>query len=236
MPLILHPADERIRIKTDYMEMIQTFNPESVMPELSYFGILTSLTEVTMFAGSSKKEMERLKNTETVTVVLEGKTEFFDSSGNTGIFGSDEVQAVSSGSGIYFGRHNYSESDLLRFLEFQILPNQINLSPSVNKKAFNISERNNQFQLIAAPSGTPEAVQINQNAFVFAGKFNKAIPVQYASQDSENGIYIFMISGEAIIGGITIRQGDGLGISEYDKIEILPQTEIEILVIEVPMI
>ncbi len=236
MPLILHPADERIRIKTDYSEMVQTFNPESVMPELSYFGILTSLAEVTMFPGSGKKEMERLKNAETVTIVLEGKTEFFDSSGNTGIFGNDEVQVVSSGSGIYVGKHNYSENESLRFIEFQILPNEINLLPSVNKKAFNTSLRHNKFQLLAAPVGSAETAQINQNAFVFSGKFSKENPVQYASQDSENGMYFFMISGEATIGGITIKTGDGLGVSEYDKVEILPQTEIEILVIEVPMI
>lgn len=236
MALILHAAEERIKITTESREIYQTFNPDSTEQELGNFGLLVSLSEIKMKPDPKKIEMEKLKNTEVVNLILSGKAEFFDSFGNTGIFGSDEIQVVAAGRGIFFGIHNYSDSDDLRYLEFQILPNQINLAPTNKKMPMNHSIEKNKFRLLISPGSDSDFVPINQNAFVFIGEFDAEKPISYASQDGNNGIYLFMISGKAQVGGMFIKEGDGLGITEFDKVEIMPSSDSKILVIEVPMI
>ena len=58
---------------------------------------------------------------------------------------------------------------------------------------------------------------------------------EYKLKNSENGVYVFVIGGDATINGVALNERDGLGITETDKLSIEANTNTEILLIEVPM-
>ena len=58
----------------------------------------------------------------------------------------------------------------------------------------------------------------------------------YAPKLITNGVYAFVIEGDAEINGKLLGRRDALGISETNEIKIKAHTDSEILLIDVPML
>jgi redox-sensitive bicupin YhaK (pirin superfamily) len=65
--------------------------------------------------------------------------------------------------------------------------------------------------------------------------FDAGKTADYTLKNSANGVYVFVIGGDATINGVELNERDGLGITETDQLNIVANTHTEILLIEVPM-
>ena len=65
--------------------------------------------------------------------------------------------------------------------------------------------------------------------------FDAGKTADYTLKNSANGVYVFVIGGDATINGVELNERDGLGITETDQLSIVANTHTEILLIEVPM-
>lgn len=235
MPIILHPSSERKTEKTASSVSRITFDDDHSNPELTNFGLLVRLNDITLNDSEQSPQMTMNKNIEIIHLVLKGSIHYFDSNGNDGILQPEFSKLLSAGTGIYSGLKNHLTNESSRFLEIHILPDVINKTPKHEKRDFDTRFRTNDFQLIAAPNGVQQSLPVAQQSFISSGKFEADQVFRYSSKDEKNGIYFYVISGNITIGGLRAESGDGIGISEFDRVEIKTERETELLVIEVPM-
>ncbi len=60
--------------------------------------------------------------------------------------------------------------------------------------------------------------------------------VEYTLHNKDNGVYLFMISGEVTVdNGLKLSSRDGAGLSETEKVNIRADEFSEVLAIEIPM-
>ena len=66
-------------------------------------------------------------------------------------------------------------------------------------------------------------------------KFERGTRKTYSVKKPGNGVYVFVIEGEAKVAGQTLQRRDGLGVWEADAFEVEALADAEILLMDVPM-
>ena len=92
----------------------------------------------------------------------------------------------------------------------------------------------NEFYQVLSPNESDQGVWIYQNAWFHIGLFdirNKT----YKIKDVKNGLYAFVIDGDAEIEGQKLSTRDGFGIWNKNEISIEAKANSKILLIDVPM-
>ena len=204
-------------------------------PERMNFGLLRVLNddivEPSMGFGTHPHE-----DMEIVSIPLSGSLRHRDSMGNTHIISAGEVQIMSAGSGITHSEYNNSSSEDVNFLQIWVLPKEMDITPRYDQKTIDVAGLSNRFQLLVAPDNSEGTVWINQDAWFSLADIEAEKQVTYEKYDIKNGVYFFVIEGDANIGGHDVRQRDGLGIMEDETYPVFAQTKTQLLAIEVPLV
>ena len=175
------------------------------------------------------------ENMEIISIPLKGSLRHKDSIGNEHIIQSGEVQIMSAGTGIQHSEYNDSNADEVNFLQIWVLPKVQNIPPRYDQKKFDVGGRRNQLQLVVSPTGDGDSITINQNAYFSLADIDKGHTLNYVLNNANNGVYIFVISGEISIGDCIIKDRDGAEISYIDNISVVSKSAAQLLFIEVPM-
>ena len=86
-----------------------------------------------------------------------------------------------------------------------------------------------------SPSANDQGVWIHQDAWFHLGKFDKETTTKYKVNKKGNGVYAFVIEGNAEIEGQSMERRDGFGIWNVDEFEVKACNGSRILLMEVPM-
>lgn len=203
-------------------------------PERMNFGLLRVLNDdivkPAMGFGTHPHE-----NMEIVSIPLAGSLRHRDSMGNVHIITAGEVQIMSAGTGITHSEYNNSDSEDVSFLQIWVLPKKKDITPRYDQRSIAGGERKNSFQIIVSPDGAGETMWINQDAWFSLADIEAGEQVTYEKNNTENGVYFFVIEGNADIGGHSVHPRDGLGVTESETYPVHAQTNARILAIEVPM-
>jgi hypothetical protein len=175
-------------------------------------------------------------NMEIVSIPLRGALAHKDSTGTDGIIKTGDVQIMSAGSGIKHSEFNASKTDEVNFLQVWILPKEKNIQPRYEQKSFDIADRKNKWQIVVSPDEKDGGVWINQDAIFSLAHAEKDIALLYKNNFGGNGVYLFVIKGEAEVNGEILKTRDAIEVSDEEKVEIKVKKDAELLVIEVPML
>ena len=204
-------------------------------PERMNFGLLRVLNDdivkPSMGFGTHPHE-----NMEIISIPLSGSLRHQDSMGNKHIISTGEVQIMSAGSGITHSEYNNSSSEDVKFLQIWVLPKEKDINPRYDQKIFDVVNRRNRFQLLVAPETSEEAVWINQDAWFSLADIEAEQQVNYEKNNTKNGVYFFVIEGNANIDGNDVKQRDGLGIIDGETYPIVAHSKTQLLAIEVPLV
>ncbi len=89
---------------------------------------------------------------------------------------------------------------------------------------------------MVSPIGTNDGgVQIHQDAWFSLGKLDKGFSTSYQLKNKAAGVYAFVIEGDVTINGEKLNRRDGLGITDASELNIIADSEAELLLMEVPM-
>jgi len=235
MKTVLHKAGSRGHADHGWLNAWHSFSFAGYHdPSRVHFGVLRVLNDDTI-AGGMGFGAHPHDNMEIITIPLSGQLEHRDSMGNTGVISKGEVQVMSAGTGIQHSEKNKNASEPLKLLQIWVFPDKRNVTPRYDQKAFDLSASKNSLLNIVSPMGSPEGLNIHQNAWFHLGKLDKDFNTTYELKDKNNGVYIFVIDGDVTVNDQKLGRRDAIGISETDKLEIKANSEIEILLIEVPM-
>jgi len=236
MNSIFHKASTRGGANYGWLNTKHTFSfADYYDAERMNFGALRVLNDDTIDGGTGF-EMHPHDNMEIITIPLEGDLEHIDSMNNSGIISHGDIQVMSAGSGIYHSEFNASENYPLSLLQIWVFPNKQNVIPRYDQISLNLSDRHNKLQQILSPYEKDAGVWIHQDAWFHLGKFDKGISVKYKFKCKANGLYIFIINGDVRIGNQKLGTRDGYGVCDVEYLTIEAISEVEFLLMEVPII
>lgn len=235
MKTVLHRASERGSadygwLKPNYyFSFSQYHNPERVR-----FGLLRVLND-DFIEGGGAFGAHPHDNMEIVTIPLEGAVHHKDSTGGEGIITAGEVQIMSAGSGVRHSEANASQTDPLKLFQIWIFPKVRNIEPRYDQRKFELTGRDNRWQIVVSPREEDKALWINQDARFALTKLDAGQTISYENAFSGNGVYLVNIRGKARVGENILHDRDALGITDADSFSITADEETELLAIEVPM-
>jgi len=120
-------------------------------------------------------------------------------------------------------------------LQLWIFPNKQDVTPRYDQKSIRDLKKENEFYQILSPNPEDAGVWIHQNAWLHLGDFTEFKEQNYTLKDKKNGVYIFILEGNASLGSHDLKKRDALGVWEIENINIIAQPNSRILLIEVPM-
>lgn len=237
MKTILHKANTRGHAHHGWLDSYHTFSFAGYYdPDRIHFGALRVLNDDTV-AGGMGFGTHPHDNMEIISIPTQGDLEHKDSMGNIQVIRKGDVQVMSAGTGVQHSEKNRNRDEEVKFFQIWVFPDKRNVLPRYDQKNFGDADKHNQLLTVVSPLGTNDGgVQIHQDAWFSLGKLDKDFRTSYSLRKKGNGIYAFLIEGEATIGGEKLERRDGLGISDTDRIDIIANSDAEILLMEVPML
>jgi quercetin 2,3-dioxygenase len=235
MKSVYHHAGTRGHANHGWLETYHTFSFAGYRdPERMHFGVLRVLNDDTVAAGMGFNSHPH-DNMEIITIPLEGDLEHKDSMGNQAVIRQGDVQVMSAGTGIFHSEFNHNRDREVKLLQIWLFPNKKNVEPRYDQVSIrDLAVKDAFFQVLSPRAGDP-GVWIHQDAWFHMGEFSAGSQAVYELKDPSNGVYSFLIEGEAEIAGHTLGRRDGLGTWENGRIEYRSVTDSRVLLMEVPM-
>ncbi len=237
MKIELHPAGERGHANHGWLDSYHSFSFATYFnPAREQFGCLRVLNDDTV-AGGTGFDLHPHNNMEIISIILEGALEHRDSMGNVQVLHPGEVQVMTAGTGIYHAEYNHSDTKQVKFLQIWIFPREKGLKPRYDQTMFpDHSVKNNILTLVTPDSAQEEgAMWIHQDAYISNINLQKEANADYTVKIPGNGVFVFIIEGEASIQGNTLKKRDAIGITDTGSIHFTAVADSRILLIEVPM-
>jgi hypothetical protein len=236
MNTVLHKANTRGSADHGWLRVNHTFSFANYHnPERMHFGVLRVLNDDTI-AGGKGFSTHPHDNMEIITIPLQGDLEHKDNMGHGTIIKSGDVQVMSAGTGITHSEFNAHEEKEVKVLQIWLFPNKKNVTPRYGQLPIRDLEVQDEFYQILSPNEEDQGVWIHQNSWFSIGEFRDQKTSEYTLNSKANGVYAFIIEGNASIEGQRLERRDGFGIWDTGSISISAEKNSKILLMEVPMV
>ncbi|MEO1050581.1 MAG: pirin family protein [Bacteroidota bacterium] len=232
---VLHKADSRGDANHGWLHSRHSFSFANYYnPERMNFGVLRVLNDDIVAPGMGFGTHPH-SNMEIISIPLAGDLEHKDSMGTTSVIKQGDIQVMSAGTGIYHSEYNANKDKEVKFLQIWVIPNEENVSPRYDQISIKELATPNQFNQVLSPNDDDDGVWIHQDAWFHIGQFDQSTEQAYQIHREGNGVYAFMLDGEAEIAGQALESRDGFGIWDVDNFNIKAKAGARILLMEVPM-
>ena len=235
MNTVLHKADSRGKADHGWLKSNHSFSFAGYYnPERMNFGVLRVLNDdyVEPSMGFSTHPHD---NMEIISIPLEGDLEHKDSMGNVAVIKEGDVQVMSAGTGIFHSEKNKNSDKPVKFLQIWVFPNERNVQPRYDQISIRDVKKKNEFYQVLSPDKDDQGVWVHQNAWFHIGDFDKGTKADYKLKDSNNGLYVFVLSGDVTINGQDLNSRDGFGLWDIEEINLEANEDARVLLMEVPM-
>lgn len=235
MKTILYPANSRGNANHGWLKTNHTFSFANYYnPERIHFGALRVMND-DWIAPAEGFGMHPHDNMEIITIPFTGEVLHQDSMGNKGVIKPGEIQVMSAGTGIFHSEHNNSHTDPLTLFQIWVFPDKKNVTPRYEQITISDLAKKNEFYQILSPNPDDQGVWIHQQAWFHIGELSEGTTLTYKLKNPDSGVFVQMIEGAAIVGGISLSGRDAVGITESGGIEVKAISDMRVLIIEVPM-
>ena len=172
-------------------------------------------------------------NMEIISIPIQGTLAHKDNQGNVRTLNPGDIQVMSAGTGITHSEYNLSDAEPLNFLQLWIIPSEHNIKPSYMEGHFQFEQ--DMLLPIVRPDGKYASLAIKQDAYIYLGKFSKGTPFKYCKESKKNGIFMFLIEGEAMVEDEKLHQRDAIGIENQDAIRLDFLDDTYFILLDIPM-
>ena len=235
MKKIFHSAGSRGEANHDWLHAKHSFSFANFYnPERIQFGVLRVLNDDIIAPGMGFGTHPH-DNMEIITIPLQGALEHKDSMDNIGVIEADEIQVMSAGTGIYHSEYNKNKDQSLKLLQLWVFPHTQNVTPRYDQKNIKELKTLNSFYPVVTPDPEGPGMWIHQDAWFHLGEFDQETHIKYSIHKPGNGIYVFMIEGDASVSDQPLSKRDALGLWETESLSITAKKNSRILLLEVPM-
>jgi redox-sensitive bicupin YhaK (pirin superfamily) len=174
-------------------------------------------------------------NMEIITIPLEGNLAHKDSMGNEAVIKTGDVQVMSAGTGIQHSEFNPNHDQHTKLFQIWLFPKYRNVEPRYQQITLDVTEQKNNFAQILSPNADDDGVWIHQDAWFYLADFDASFSKTYVLKKKGNGMYVFVILGTIKVDGQELETRDGLGIIDFETLEITATSDAKVLLMEIPM-
>jgi quercetin 2,3-dioxygenase len=227
----IRKGNERGRAQHGWLESYHTFSfADYYDPTFMGFRALRVINEDRVqpgagFPSHSHRDMEIL------SYVLEGALEHKDSLGNGSVIRPGEVQRMTAGRGITHSEFNPSRSELVRFLQIWIMPEQPGISPSYEQQAIDLSAARGKFHPIASREGGPGKVKLHQDATMSVAILEPGEKLLYRLASGRRA-WLQVARGAIALNDYALTAGDGAAIDAECELTLEANRTAEILIFD----
>ena len=225
------PSESRGSADHGWLKARHTFSfADYQNPQRVRFGPLRVINEDRIAPGKGFGTHPH-EDMEIVTYPISGAIEHKDNMGNGTVITAGEVQRMTAGSGVQHSEFNHSQSEELHLLQIWMFPERKNLEPGYEQKMFSREDKLDQLRLIASRDGRDGSVTVHQKVDLYASVLRQGSKVELAIADS-NKVFVQVVTGEITASGQTAGAGDGVQITDEDRLIISCQSDAEFLVFD----
>ncbi|HRN91526.1 MAG TPA: pirin family protein [Ferruginibacter sp.] len=203
-------------------------------PKYVHFGALRVLND-DWIAGGGGFPTHPHDNMEIVTIPFTGALAHKDSTGGQGTIQAGDVQIMSAGTGVQHSEANASATEPVTLFQIWLFPKERNIKPRYDQRTFDVTGRQNQWQVVVSPREEDKALWINQDARFALSNLEAGKTISYNNAFNNNGMYLVVISGSVSVNDTTLNKRDAMSITDTDTLQITATENAELLLIEVPM-
>jgi redox-sensitive bicupin YhaK (pirin superfamily) len=230
----LFPASERGTKDIGWLKSNFFFSfSDYYHPLKSAFGTLVAFNDDYLETGKGFGIHPHV-NMEIISILLRGKMNHKDTMGYSTTVDEGGVQIMSAGSGLRHEEYNIGEEPV-NFLQIWIQPKQQNITPRYQQRSFPMASRKNELTTIISHEEGLEHCWINQNARLSLGYFDKGRDIDYSFNPVNKCLFVFLAEGSIRANGTELKERDGAGIWDTDKLSIHTQENSQFLIIETPV-
>ncbi len=235
MKTIYHPAASRGYADHGWLKSNHTFSFANYHNrDRMNFGVLRVIND-DQVAGGEGFGAHPHNDMEIISIPLEGDLEHRDSMGNGGIIRKGDIQVMSAGTGVTHSEFNANADRAVKFLQIWVFPREKGVKPRYGQMHIADYAKPDDFQQIVSPYPEDAGMWINQDSWFHLADIGAGVKKTYALKKPGNGVYLFLISGEAKVGDQILHQRDGYGIWDTESFLLEATEKAEILLMEVPM-
>jgi len=236
MKTVFHKSEDRGHANHGWLNSFHSFSFANwYNPERMNFGALRVLNDDEITGGTGFPSHPH-RDMEIISIPLSGVLEHEDSMGNKKQIQSGEVQVMTAGTGVVHSEYNASKSEKATFLQIWIFPNKNGLKPHYSQQKFDENQLNNKlFNIVSPSNSTNGVVTINQNAWMYRGKFSEKQEINYHFKSENQGAYLFVLNGNITINNQTLNKRDAYGVWATSQFSFSVEPGSEVLLIDVPM-
>jgi redox-sensitive bicupin YhaK (pirin superfamily) len=171
------------------------------------------------------------RDMEIITYVLEGAVAHKDSTGTSTVIRPGDVQRMSAGTGISHSEYNASQNEPVHFLQIWIVPDEMDLAPGYEQKAFSLRKHQGTGTLVASKDGRDGSITVHQNVDVWAARLSPEEQAVFRLKPNRRA-WIQMARGAGMLNGTLLRAGDGAAASQEEMLEIKAVDDAEFLMFD----
>jgi len=171
------------------------------------------------------------RNMEILSVVLNGALQHRDSTGRGSIVRPGDVQMMTAGKGITHSEYNPSKTEGNHFLQIWIQPSLTGLRPSYQQQRVEPEQKQNRWQLIAAPDAQQGVVGIHQDVRIFATALEPGKSLDYVVERSRHA-WLHVASGQLVVNGTKLKAGDAVATSRPTPLHVEGVTRADVLLFD----
>lgn len=169
---------------------------------------------------------------EIISYVLSGALAHKDSLGIGAVIRPGEIQRMSAGTGVEHSEFNASDSEPVHFLQIWIVPDRQGIPPSYEQTAMPpVSEGETRLDPIGSPDGRDGSVTIHQDVRLYRAVIAEGGELSVPIAAGRHA-WVQVARGIADIEGGELREGDGLAVSESERLHLSSATGAELLVFD----
>lgn len=231
MNQLLRPSETRGEADFGWLKSKHSFSFGSYFdPNHIGFGALRVINEDRV-APSAGFPTHPHQNMEIISYIVSGGLEHKDSLGTGSVIRPGELQRMSAGSGVRHSEYNHSDTDPVHFLQIWIVPEADGLKPSYEQKVFPDAERRDTLKLIGSRNGREGSVVIHQDVDLWASLLSADKSVSFDIKPGRKG-WLQIVKGKLSVDGLSLAAGDGLGLLDAGKIDLVAQENCEFLLFD----
>jgi len=231
--LTIRKSEERGHADHGWLDSYHSFSfAQYYDPAHMNYSVLRVINEDVIAPGGGFG-MHPHRDMEIITYMLSGELAHKDSLGNGSKIKRGDVQRMSAGTGIVHSEFNASVQEAY-LLQIWLLPERNGIAPGYEEKHFSEESKHNRWCLIASPDRADGSLLIHQNVKLLATVLDAGKNLSYSLTEARTA-YLQIAQGSLHVNGKKVNAGDAVMIDSETQIEILADTDAEILLFDLPV-
>lgn len=224
-------AEERGHANHGWLDTHHTFSfARYYDPRHMGFGPLRVINEDRVIGGRGFGTHPH-RDMEIISYVLEGALEHKDSSGGGGVIKPGDVQVMSAGSGVVHSEYNASDQQPVHFLQIWIQPQERGVAPRYDQRSF-ADQAQGTLRLVVSPDGAEGSLSIHQQARIYRGLLGPGDRVEHTFEQGRGWVQV--ARGALTIQGETLKAGDGVALTNPERLTLSADQGAEFLLFDMP--